>query len=173
VFLRLFGILLVMAGCVGIGFFCSAREASRVQDLQEFKKALLILLAEIDYMRSTLAVACANIAKRVAPGVGAVFTHYSALLEESTGETAYQLWLDALNAHADRLFIAPEDKLVLEDFGKTLGYLDKGMQKNAIECTVAYIDEKTTALSARADKNKRMYHSLGVIGGLLIIVVLW
>jgi stage III sporulation protein AB len=73
----------------------------------------------------------------------------------------------------DRTFLAPEDRTVLEDFGKTLGYLDKQMQKNAIEYAVTYIDEKAAALQKQSDKNKRMYQSLGVIGGLFITVVLW
>jgi len=47
------------------------------------------------------------------------------------------------------------------------------MQQNAIEFTISYIDEKAAALQAQGDKNKRMYQSLGVIAGLLIIVVLW
>jgi stage III sporulation protein AB len=102
-----------------------------------------------------------------------MFKEYSRLLTESEGETAYQLWIAAMESCKEETHLAAEDRAVLEDFGKTLGYLDKQMQKNAIDCAVSYIDEKTLALSARFDKNKRMYQSLGVIGGLLITVVLW
>ncbi|MCL2198998.1 MAG: stage III sporulation protein AB [Defluviitaleaceae bacterium] len=170
-FIRIIGILLVMAGSVGLGIFFAAKESFRVQDLLEFKKALLILSSEIEYMRSTLTEACANIAKRTSGGVSHVFQSFAESLKDHDGETAYRLWLTSIQN--DKIFLAPEDKTVIEDFGKTLGYLDKEMQKNAIEYTVTYIDEKTTALQKQSDKNKRMYHSLGVIGGLLITVVLW
>ncbi|MCL1884783.1 MAG: stage III sporulation protein AB [Defluviitaleaceae bacterium] len=170
---RLIGTLLVMAGSVGIGFYLSAKESFRIQDLLEFKKALLILSSEIEYMRSTLAEACANIAKRTSQGISPIFANFSKLLTESEGETAYQLWLTAMDEGKESIFLAAEDRAVMEDFGKTLGYLDKQMQKNAIDYAVTYIDEKSTALQKQSDKNKRMYQSLGVIGGMLITVVLW
>lgn len=172
-FLRIFGTLLVMAGSVGLGLYFSAKEGFRVQDLLEFKKALLILSSEIEYMRATLSEACANIAKRTGLGISPIFARFSQLLSENEGETAYQLWLAALAENKERVFLAAEDFAVIEDFGKTLGYLDKQMQKNAIDYAVAYIDEKAAALSAQSDKNKRMYRSLGVIGGLMVTVVLW
>ena len=169
---KILGIILVMAGSVGLGLYYSAKEGFRVADLLEFKKALLILSSEIEYMRSTLSEACANIAKRTGLGVSEIFADFSRLLADGEGETAYQLWLTAMQ-NSEKTFLAAEDKTVFEDFGKTLGYLDKQMQKNAITYAVSYIDEKAATLQAQSDKNKRMYQSLGVIGGLMIAVVLW
>jgi len=173
VFIKIIGTLLVMAGSAGLGIYFSAKENFRVQDLSEFKKALLILSSEIEYMRSALTEACANIAKRTGLGVSGIFAEYSRLLANGEGETAYQLWLAAMESGKSKTFFADEDRAVLEDFGKTLGYLDKQMQKNAIEYAVSYIDEKSAALQTQSAKNKKMYRSLGVIGGLLITVVLW
>jgi len=167
------GVVLVMVGSVGLGFYFSAKETFRVRDLGEFKKALMILSSEIDFMRSTLSEACKNIAKRSNGSVGDIFENFSKLLAEGEGETAYQLWLTAMETGRARTFLAAEDRVVIEDFGKTLGYLDKEMQKNAITYVVDYIDEKTTALQKAADKNKRMYHSLGIAAGLLVTVILW
>ncbi|MCL2358111.1 MAG: stage III sporulation protein AB [Defluviitaleaceae bacterium] len=168
---NIIGTVLIMAGSVGMGFYLSAKEGFRVRDLSEFKKALLILSSEIDFMRSTLTEACQNIAKRTDGGVRDIFENFSHKLAEGEGETAYQLWLTVMASA--RVFLAAEDRIVLEDFGKTLGYLDKEMQKNAIEYAVSYIDEKTASLQKAAEKNKRMYHSLGIAGGLLATVVLW
>ena len=170
---RIAGTFLILAGSAGLGLYFSAKEGFRVQDLLEFKKALLILSSEIEYMRSTLSEACANISKRTSLGVSRIFARFSELLAEGEGETAYRLWLAAMEENRDAVHLAAEDIAVLGDFGKTLGYLDKQMQKNAIDYAVSYIDEKSAVLSASSDKNKRMYRSLGVIGGLMIAVVLW
>jgi len=170
---RIVGALAVMLGSVGLGLYYAAKEGFRVQDLSEFKKALLILSSEIEYMRSPLAVACANISKRTSLGAARLFEHFSAALTDGDGETAYQLWLASMEAVKDKSFLADEDWAVVEGFGKTLGYLDKQMQQNAITYAVSYIDEKTASLQIKADKNKKMYRSLGVIGGLMITVVLW
>ncbi|MCL2048502.1 MAG: stage III sporulation protein AB [Defluviitaleaceae bacterium] len=168
---KLIGTILIMTGSVGFGVYFSAKESFRVQDLLEFKKALLILSSEIEYMRATLSEACGNIAKRTGLGISGVFASFSHALANSEGETAYQLWRNAIDT--GKIFIAAEDRAVLDDFGKTIGYLDKQMQKNAIEYAVRYIDEKAATLQKQSDKNKKMYRSLGIIGGLLIAVVLW
>jgi len=61
----------------------------------------------------------------------------------------------------------------LENFGKTLGFLDKSMQLNSIDLTVSYIDSKSEMLTSQDEKNRKMYGSLGILGGMLIVVVLF
>ena len=172
-FATIAGAVTLIAGCAALGFYLAAQEGFRVQDLQEFKKALMILSSEIEHLRAPLPIACANIAKRTKEPVSALFTQFSQLLTENEGETAYQLWMQAMGGQKSRAHLAAEDWDVLEGFGKTLGYLDKQMQQSAIAYAVEYIDEKTASLQAQSDKNKRMYRSLGVIGGLLLAVLLW
>ena len=171
--LRIIGALAVMVGCGGLGLYFSAREGFRVQELQEFKKALLILSSEIEYMRTPLAAACANIAQRTDLTVKNLFKGFADLITSSEGESAYQMWMTSMEGIKGKSFMAEEDLTVMEGFGKTLGYLDKEMQKNAIDYAVNYIDEKSTELLTQSSKNKRMYRSLGIIGGLLITVTLW
>ncbi|MCL2285422.1 MAG: stage III sporulation protein AB [Firmicutes bacterium] len=171
--LRIAGALAVILGCAGLGFYYSSKEGFRINELQEFKKALLILSSEIEYMRAPLNIACANIAKRTELTISTLFSQFAQLLADSEGETAYQLWATAMESLKSSTFLAHEDLSVADGFGKTLGYLDKNMQQNAINHAINYIDEKTAALQTQGDKNKRMYRSLGVICGLLITVVLW
>ncbi|MCL2572894.1 MAG: stage III sporulation protein AB [Defluviitaleaceae bacterium] len=167
------GAVALVVSCAGLGFYFAAQEGFRINDLQEFKKALMILSSEIDHLRTPLPIACANIAKRIKEPIGGLFSHFSNLLKENEGETAYQLWAQTLDAHKKQTYLASEDWDVIEGFGKTLGYLDKQMQQSAITVTVDYINEKTTSLQTQSEKNKRMFRSLGVIAGLLLVVVLW
>ena len=167
------GALALIASCAALGFYLAAQEGFRVKDLQEFKKALMILSSEIEHMRAPLPIACANIAKRTKEPVSALFASFSSMLTNNKGETAYQLWAQALEEQKKRTYLATEDWDVIEGFGKTLGYLDKQMQQSAIAQAVDYINEKTTSLQSQSEKNRRMYRSLGIIGGLLLVVVLW
>ena len=171
--LQIIGSLAVILGCTGLGLYYSSKEGFRISELLEFKKALLILSSEIEYMRTPLNIACANIAKRTALTAGTMFLHFAELFATDEGETAYQLWAAALDGIKAKSFLAAEDFSVLDGFGKTLGYLDKQMQQNAIDFAVSYIDEKVTAFQTASGKSKRMYRSLGIICGLLITVVLW
>jgi stage III sporulation protein AB len=172
-YLKLTGALLVGLSGAALGFYYSLFDKYRIQELLEFKKALLILSSEIEYMRTALPEAAAHIALKTAEPVSGVFRHFSEALESNETETAYQLWAHALGRRKKGFFLAEEDFTQLNGFGKTLGYLDKEMQLNAIGLAVEYINAKVNALQANSDKNVRMYRSLGLLGGLLLAVVLW
>ncbi|MCL2603683.1 MAG: stage III sporulation protein AB [Defluviitaleaceae bacterium] len=171
--MRLAGAAAVVCGAAALGFYYAAQEAQRALDLLEFKKALMVLSSEIEYMRTPLPVAAVNIGKRAERWVGPMFTRFGELLALSEGETAYQVWMKVITEVKDGTHLAQEDWKVVEGFGKTLGYLDRQMQQNAIRYAVDYIDEKAAGLQQQADKNRKMYRSLGIIGGLLLAVVLW
>lgn len=171
--LRLLGTVAIMVGSVGLGLYFSSREDFRARELLEFKRALLILSSEIDFMATPISMACANIAHRIEGEMANLFKDFASLLEKATGETASQIWDRALVAIKEKTFLSPEDQNMLKGFGKTLGYLDKQMQQNAINYTISYIDETLGAIQAKGAQTKRMYRSLGVIGGLLITIILW
>jgi stage III sporulation protein AB len=171
--LKIGGALLMVISSVILGFYYAAREMLRIKELMEFKKALLILASEIEYTAAPLFEAAANISKRADKPASAFFADFASGLAENSGETVYRLWESAVEKHKRRYSLAEEDWEALLAFGKTLGYLDKKMQLNAIDFTNRYIDEKTAALQVGCDKNKRMYRSLGMLGGVLAAVVLW
>lgn len=172
-FLQLIGAVTIVGAAAALGRHYALREDKRVQDLLSLKKALLILSSEIEYMRTPLPAAAVSIGRRAQGWGGELFTRFGAILEEEGETTAYNAWVKAIDSIFENTHIAAADRAVIDDFGKTLGYLDTKMQMNSIAHTVAYIDEKTAELQAGAEKNRKMYKSLGVIGGLLLAVVLW
>ena len=171
-FIKIAGAALVVASGTALGLYCAGLESVRIKELLEFKKALLILSSEIEYMASPLPEAMANIAKRSEKPVSEIFSGFAAGISAGD-DTAYRIWETALGKHKTRFHLTEEDFEALTAFGKTLGYLDKQMQLNAISFTLRYIDDKTTALMESRDGNKRMRRSLGALGGLLLAVLLW
>ena len=171
--LRVLGVIAIMTGAVGLGFYYSARDGFRISELREAKKAFTILAAEIEYMSSPLSTACQHIAQRTSHTIGQLFSHFSQLIENNTQGTCDLMWAQSLDYVREKSFMSVEDFSVLEGFGKTLGYLDKAMQKNAISYTVDYINQKVTHLESHVPKNKKMYRSLGIIGGLALATILW
>lgn len=169
--LKLAGAALITASGTALGLYYAGLDSLRAQELLEFKKAFLILASEIEYISTPLPEAMTHIAERTTGNTSSFFACCAEKLSEGSGETAYQLWASAVEARRKCGCLTPEDWDVIEAFGKTLGYLDKPMQLNSIRFTTDYIDGKTASI--QGDKSKRMYRSLGVLGGLLLAVVLW
>ena len=174
---RIIGSGCILAGSIGLGVYFSTRESTRIKELNELKKALTILSSEIEYMAAPLATACQHIATRVERTASALFGHFATALATSINmaptASTHHIWAQSLNYVMEKSFLTAEDFSILDGFGKTLGYLDKTLQKNAIHYTTTYIDHTIGSLEEKSIKNKKMYRSLGVIGGLLITIILW
>ena len=172
-FLRILGVLLTMGACTALGMYWANLGAFRLQDLLEFKKALLILKSEIEYAATPLPEAMSNIALRVSNPVSKLFSNFADGLANNEGETAYRIWLAAIEAEKRGSFLVENDWEIISAFGKTLGYLDKQMQLDTIRFTVDYVEQQLEQLQTENAKNQRMYRSLGVIGGVLLLVLFW
>jgi stage III sporulation protein AB len=171
--IRWLGAVLIALSGMALGRYYTNAQKYRLQELTEFKKALLILASEIDYMQTALPEAAARIAQKTSGMINALFFDFAESLTQNNHETAYHTWCQALDKHKGGAHLCNEDWAHLDDFGKTLGYLDKKMQLNAIKLAVEQADIKISALQAGMEKNKGLYQNLGLLGGLLLAVVLW
>jgi len=170
--LRLFGALIVCACSALIGMYFAYRETFRINDLNEMKRALLILRSEIEFAVNMLPSAFLNISQRTNPPVNEFFKKCGNLLNETEGHSAAYVWNEQTEILLKNGYFADEDIACFVQFGLTLGYLDVGMQLSGIDMTLLYLDGKVSELSKNCLKSQKMYRSLGVIGGILITAAL-
>lgn len=165
------GVLVLISSCV-LGVYYSFKAEYRINDLFEIKKALLLLISEIEFNLSPIAEATKNISLKVKKPVCDIFSKFSERLGYGNC-SAGELWKLILEEKSQNTYFEKEDIENFISFGQTLGYLDKQQQSNNIEITVNYIDNKISELSEKSKKNKRMFRSLGFLGGFVIMVILF
>lgn len=170
--IRIIGIILVMTSSTLAGLYLANIETFRKKDLKEMKKALIILLSEIEYTLTPLPQAMDNISKRVEEPISNIFSEFCENLNKKTGQGISEVWLEVLDKNKGNTYFENEDIEHLKSFGKTLGYLDTGFQINSISITIKYMEDKIEELNMTSLKNKKLYQSLGVLCGLLICIVL-
>ena len=73
----------------------------------------------------------------------------------------------------DRSFFIKEDMDAFAALGQTFGGGDKDGQILNIDLSIDYIDRKTDELMKKYSKDGRLFRSAGVLGGILIVVVLF
>lgn len=56
--------------------------------------------------------------------------------------------------------------------GETIGYLDKEMQEKTIDFAIEQIEDVIFQMKDQVIKNCRMYRSLGLSFGLLVVIIL-
>ncbi len=169
---KIIGGVLVVTSSSLLGIYFSKLGGFQISNLTEMKKALTILKSEIEFMNVPLPEAFLHISSRVSEPLNGMFADMSARLSEKTGQGAAAIWEAAVNGCAKAAFFDDEDLQCFYSLGKTLGYLDKRMQLNSIDIAIAYIDDKCAALAEKHARTSRMYSSLGVLCGLMIVIIL-
>lgn len=171
--IKLTGCVIVFMSSVFLGYYLSMKDFYRINDLREIKKALFIILSEIDYSISTVPEAIFKTSEKVKEPISEIFKYLSYELSKKSGESLDKVWKHVLNKKYSDTYLKEEDVELLEGFGKTLGYLDKKMQINNINITIGYIDRKIDEIYSQALSNKKMYKSLGILCGIGIVIVLF
>ena len=170
--IRILGMVLIMTSSTLAGLYYANIQMFRIKDLKEIKKALIILLSEIEYTLTPLPQAMENISKRIDDPIDKIFLDFCNTLNDKTGQGIGEIWQDVLDDNKDYYYFSEEDLDYLKSFGKTLGYLDKNLQINSISITIKYIEDKIEELNVTSLRNKKLYQTLGILGGLLICIVL-
>jgi len=169
--MRIIGAIIVIGASTAAGIYYGNIETYRLRDLLEFKKALAILRSQIEYARTPLPEATRLISVRVRESVGNVFAMFADLLTLQRNEQVADLWAAAVETHGDGLFLSQEDTERLKAFGAQLGDLDSGAQVMNISMLIDYIDDCAAQLQESRGKNRKLYQSLGVLGGALLVII--
>lgn len=169
---KILGAIMVCVSCSLIGIYFSLKESYRIMDLNEMKKAIIILKSEIEYAMNPLPEALMNISFRTNNGIGCFFKSLSDKITSKHEQDISTLWNDTLREALGNTHLTEADFESIEQLGRTLGYLDKNLQLNSIDLLINYINDTMEQLQASNIKNKRMYRSMGIITGFIVSIIL-
>jgi stage III sporulation protein AB len=155
-----------------MGFYCSNELKSRISDLKELRKLILLLRGDIRYANTPLPEAICSIAKRHEGGFEDFFTKISERLSAHSGNTFSQIWKEAVETELLRTSLNKKDKSALVNFGDNLGYLDKEMQMNTLELFLTQLEDEIAELSKTAKEKSYLYNTLGIMAGIFISIIL-
>ena len=169
--IRMIGLAFIMIISVSLGTFFGKVYGFRVEDLKSFKRAMIILKSEIEYMGTPLYQALNNIGDKLKGSpVSNIFYDFGEQLQEHVSpDIALQ---NSLNKYKEKIYILPDDKSNIISFGKTVGYLDKELQINNIDLILSYLNERIEEETKHYIKYKKLYQTLGILAGLLIVIIL-
>ena len=141
--LKLAGACLILCSAAGIGASYSGDLKRRVRELRVIKQMMYMLQGEIRYAHLPLPEA---------------FTHVSVRLPAPFG-----LFLSG---------IARTDLEQLENLGELLVYLDSEMQLSAIRLYLEQLEQSLAEAQEQMGSRQRLYQSLGIAGGVFLVILL-
>ena len=155
-------------GCMATGIHWSLRLSKRVGALQAWARVLLRLEADLAYRTHSM--------EEIIRKAGEAEEHLSvkAVLLSAAGamrENPLMPLDEAMRAQSLEP-LTPEDCTALAPLFQGLGAASEISQYDLIRAVRASIDIQTNEARDAAAKNRRLAHSLGVIGGLAVFLLL-
>ncbi|WP_168119251.1 stage III sporulation protein SpoIIIAB [Paenibacillus sp. HB172176] len=170
--IKLIGALLIVLSGTLIGFQQAARYALRPKQLRALAHALQRLETEIGYGHTPLPTAILRTAEASPEPIASMLRNAAEGLTGSEELSFRESWEAAIQGGWKETAMRSNEQGVLLRLGSTLGISDKEDQMKHLR--LALLQLKTEEDGARDDQGKyeKMWKSLGLLSGILIVILM-
>ena len=108
--------------------------------------------------------------------LGGFFEGVSRRILEQKGESLSEIWdseLKKMEEENRNLAFMQEDLAQLQSLGKHLGYLDVDMQERMLLLSLEQTDLTISYLREHKREKCRLYASMGVMGGIFLVILMF
>ncbi|NLL19739.1 MAG: stage III sporulation protein AB [Clostridia bacterium] len=171
--MKFIGAVLILLATTAMGILTGHRLAIRPQQLQKLRNDLTLLEMDINYTATPLPEALEKVAGYSQAPVQILWLETRAGLCNGKGTMAEEAWQQGLEAFARKAALKEIDLAVLRDFGSGLGLANREEQLKKFKL----LQEQLRSLQLQAEeirtKNERMWRTMGVLGGIALIILLY
>ncbi|KIL75264.1 stage III sporulation protein SpoIIIAB [Bacillus badius] len=166
------GALLILFASVWLGAEQSKKLSDRPKQIRFIRSALQTLEAEIVYGLTPLHESARKLSERLPPPVSELFALFSELLT-STELDASEAWKRSLAKVWPRTALMESERAILLEFGETVGKHDRLTEQKQILVTLKHLERQEEEACEKQKKYGKMMRSLSLMGGLLIVLLLF
>lgn len=169
---KIIGGALVIAASSGLGFWMAGQWKEHLKAVEQLRKMIFLLKGEIIYANAPLEEAFHHVGKRAEGALGQMFMEVAVRIGNQNGEPFYTMWKDEIDKLGKNACLSEKDKQELMGLGEHLGYLDLEMQERNILLYLEQLDMSVDYLREHQREKSRLYASLGVMGGLFLVILM-
>jgi len=170
--IKIIGSILVFSASSFLGYVLSKDCTRRPFELRMLQSQLQIFENEIAFLSNLLADAFKKVYRSSNCSVSVFFIETEQKLIQNIGLNASEAWESAVRENLKKTSLNKEDEEILVSFGKLLGNSDVEGQIKNIRLTLSQLKLQEQKAEEFKKKNEKMFKTLGVLGGLAIVIIL-
>ncbi len=170
--LKMLGAFIVMLSCSIAGICFGKKIVYRIEELEQIQRAMTTLKNQIDFLATPLPEALQKIGSKQKNILSSLFLETAQEMEKREGEKGEEIWRKSVLTWEQKTYLERQDIDALLSFGTSIGYLDRAQQKASIELLLQYIETTLSELQQKKKQQQKLYPSMGILGGMLIVVML-
>ncbi len=166
------GILLLMAGCIGLGFNKVAEEKRRIRELREIRRMVMRIQSEMAYGKRTLPEICLLFGQCMEEPYRTAFLSAYEKFAENDGSGLDRIWKEELEDCMRGLPLRREEKDILCNLPAYLGSLDEKQQAADIGQSLDVLTARIAQAEAGYENRARVIMSVSVTAGIFVVILL-
>lgn len=170
--MKLTGALLIMFASTMLGFLQAAQYAKRPRQIRVLIQALQSLETEISYGLTPLPNALEKIGRNLEAPLSELFTGAALQLCSRSGMSTREIWEGRIQALWPATSLGADERAAMLRLGEHLGLSDREDQIKHIRLAMEQLKAEETKARNDQLRYEKMWRSLGVLGGLLVVILL-
>lgn len=170
--LHLLGSICIIGGSTGLAFRLVQEMRQRMRGMNQMEEILALFQNEIGYSRASLPEACLSIEKRVAEPYRNALQQIRLETEQNSGAGFPDIWRDKMGAALRDVPLKKEEKEIFLSFAAGMGYSDSEMQIRVIERQKIQLAGIKERLEKSMESKAKVITSMGILGGLMLVIIL-
>lgn len=170
--LKVCGIVFILAASWGYGNGLIARLSRHRDNLISCREILDLLAGEIRYGKTPMNEAFLLISDRIGGIAGKILKQIADKIATGRYRSLEAVWIEAFTAAGKDLELTQQELKVILRAGKNLGYLDVQAQVSNLKLYSQQIDSFLEQAEKTAAEKKKLYRSLSMAAGLLVVLLL-
>ncbi|MFD1428062.1 stage III sporulation protein AB [Kroppenstedtia sanguinis] len=171
--LKMIGACMILLSTTTFGFRQARAYAERPRQIRQMRGALSLMRTEISFGSRRLDQICEQIGHREKEPVRSLYARCAHYLREMDGVSAFECWKRAVEETWPATELKQSEKEVITDFGKTLGISDREDQLAHLARTQTHLEVEEGRAREEQERYEKMCKSLGILGGALIVILIY
>lgn len=171
--LKAAGLIMIIAAGIGLGFGKSCELAGHLASLQMLRKLVVLLEGEIRCTGASLPDAFLAAGNKLPAPYRDFMAAVAGEAKRNRGKPFGELFRACGETYLDGLGLPKNQREIFFSLGEHLGYLDLEMQTRQLRACEEELERLIGELREELPGKKKMYQSLGILGGILLAVLVW
>lgn len=169
---KIVGIFCILAGCMGLGRLKVRQERERIRHLREWIRIIRRMQDEISYGKHTLPEICLILADNVDGWYAPYFKEIHRQMLQGDGTGLKEVWEDQMGTCLQNLPLQEEERDIIRQLPACLGLQEETRQALGFEQAVSSLTGKCQKAEEAYENRSKMIHSVSILAGLLLSILL-
>lgn len=163
---------LILFGSAGFSFKLCQEMRQRLKAVGQMQEIFRLFQSEVAYSRASFPEVCLNVSDRVSEPYSSAMKEIYGQVMEKSGEQFPAIWKMKMGQCLENMPLKKEEKDIVLEFGNRIGFIDWETQAGMIGKSREQLEELYIKLKSSMENKEKVITSIGILGGLMLVVIL-